>query len=184
MKHSILFSGHMIDAKDRAEPRFPANKENAAAGELRKKLLKKKETSKDKLCGIASGACGGDILFHELCIEMDIPTEIYLALPAGAFKKRSVAFAGKDWVRRFDVLVSILPVHILPGSDKKGPDKNVWERTNLWMLDLGLKNGGKNMTLIALWNGEDGDGEGGTKHMVEVAREQGAGIKIVDTNKL
>jgi hypothetical protein len=184
MKHSILFSGHMIDAKDRAGPRFPAGKENAAIGELRKYLLGEKEIAKDKLFGIAGGACGGDILFHELCIETGIPTEIYLALPVDEFKEKSVSFAGKGWDRRFDELISKLPFHILSGPGNNDEDKNVWERTNLWMLDLALKHGGKNMTLIALWNGETGDGEGGTKHMVEVAKEQGARVEIIDTNKL
>lgn len=184
MKHSILFSGHMIDAKDRTEPRFPAGKENAAILEMRKTLLKEKEIAKDKLFGIAGGACGGDIIFHELCIETGIPTEIYLALPVNKFKEKSVSFAGEDWERRFDELITKLPFHILPGTANNDEDKNVWERANLWMLDLALKYGGKNMTLIALWNGEAGDGEGGTKHMVKVAKEQGARVEIIDTNKL
>jgi len=184
MKHSLLFTGHMIDAKDRADPRFPANKENEAKREIEKYLLTEKEINKDELTGIASGACGGDILFHELCAKMDIPTEIYLALPVEDFKKESVSFAGKDWDMRFDKLVAKLPVHILPANDENNNEKNVWERTNLWMLNLALENGGENMTLIALWNGKGGDGEGGTEHMINIAKEQGARVEIIDTNKL
>ena len=40
------------------------------------------------------------------------------------------------------------------------------------------------MTLIALWDGKGGDGDGGTEHMVKVAKEKGAKVKIIDTNKL
>ena len=184
MKHSLLFTGHMIDAKDRADPRFPADKENEAKQEIEKYLLREKEINKDELTGIASGACGGDILFHELCAEMDVPTEMYLALPVDKFKEASVSFAGGDWDMRFDKLVAKLPVHMLPANDENNKEKNVWERTNLWMLDLALENGGENMTLIALWNGKGGDGEGGTEHMVKIAKQQGAGVKIIDTNKL
>ena len=184
MKHSLLFTGHMIDAKDRANPRFPADKETKARENIRNHLLKEKETAKDELRGIASGACGGDILFHELCIELGIPAEIYLALPTDQFKQESVSFAGNEWDIRFDKLIKKLPVHILPGSDENDKDKNVWASTNLWMLDAALESGGENMTLIALWDGKGGDGDGGTEHMVKVARDKGAKVKIIDTNKL
>ena len=183
MIHTILFSGHMIDAKDRDEPRFPANKENAARQEIRKYLLREKEMARDDLNGIASGACGGDILFHELCGELQIPTEMYLALPVDEFMKESVSFAGAGWDARFNILKEKLPVHILPEANEEN-DSNVWARTNLWMLNLALKNGGKNMTLIALWDSKGGDDDGGTEHMVNVAKEQGARVEIIDIKKL
>ena len=183
MNHSILFTGHMIDSKNRAAPRFPAIKENIAREEIKDRLIKEKETLKDKLKGIAGGACGGDILFHELCEELNIPTEIYLALPVEAFKKESVSFAGKEWEERFDRLIKKLPVYILPEPKDSNKD-NVWERANIWMLDSVLKNGGANMTLVALWDRKAGDGGGGTEHMVNVAKEQGAEVMIIDINKL
>src|SRR5690348_4490714 len=114
MKHAILFTGHMIDAKDRKMPRFPANKESAARKAIKKELEKEKEKYNDQLIGIAGGASGGDILFHELCREMNIPGEVYLALPSEEYKKASVSFAGKEWETRFDDLISKLPVKILP----------------------------------------------------------------------
>ena len=133
MNHWILFTGHMMDAEGRPEPRFPANKEKAARQELRKHLTKEKEATTSELKGIAGGACGGDILFHELCLELDIPTEMYLALPVEKFKEASVSFAGKEWDNRFDKLKEELPVYILP-EEKENDSFNVWERANLWML--------------------------------------------------
>ena len=184
MKYSLLFTGHMIDAKDRAVPRFPSIKENTARKEIRKYLLKEKEIAMGEINGIASGACGGDILFHELCEEIDIPTEMYLALRVTEFKKASVLFAGNDWDIRFDKLNEKIPVHILPDSKDNNNSQNVWERTNLWMLNIALENGGENMTLIALWDGKGGDGNGGTEHMVKIAKEQGARVSIIDINKI
>ena len=52
------------------------------------------------------------------------------------------------------------------------------------MLNKALENGGAHMTLIALWNGEGGDGKGGTEHMVNVAKEQGSKTRIIDITKL
>jgi hypothetical protein len=35
-----------------------------------------------------------------------------------------------------------------------------------------------------LWDGNAGDGGGGTEHMIKVAREHGAKTKIIDIKKL
>jgi hypothetical protein len=54
--------------------------------------------------GIAGGASGGDILFHEICAELGIPTRLLLALPRDPFIEESVAPAKGDWTKRFDRL--------------------------------------------------------------------------------
>ena len=172
----------MIDAKDRNVPRFPADKENAAREAIRKELKLEKENHKGKLMGIAGGAAGGDILFHELCAELNIPSEVYLALSMEKYKMQSVSFAGQEWESRFDHLTASLPVHILPGAT--GGDDSIWERTNLWMLDKALKDGGDQMTLIALWDGKSGDGEGGTEHLLRMAKDASAKTLIIDINTL
>jgi hypothetical protein len=55
-----------------------------------------------------------------------------------------------------------------------------WERTNIWMLHNALAHGGHNLTLLALWDGNNGDGPGGTWHMVDVAKKEKAEIRILD----
>ena len=184
MNHSILFTGHMIDEEEREEPRFPAIKEMAVRAELRKQLVEENVLAKKLLTGIAGGACGGDILFHELCEEIGIHTEIYLAIPIEEYKKKSVSFAGKKWDNRFDKLIKKLPVHILPLEKRKNVENNIWAVTNLWMLDHALKVEGKNMMLIALSDGKGGDGNGGTEHMINTAKDKGAKIKIININKI
>jgi hypothetical protein len=182
-KHTILFTGHMIDARDRKIPRFPADKEKAARVAIKRDLKKEKENHhNDRLIGIAGGASGGDILFHELCLELNIPSEIYLALPKEEYKEKSVSFAKQKWEERFEHLTTNLPVYIFPVGN--GDNDSIWKQTNLWMLDEALKGGGVNMTLIALWDGKGGDGEGGTEHMVRAAKESGAKTLIIDIKNL
>ena len=173
----------MIDAPQRKQPRFPAYKEISVQQEIEKYLLEEMKDKNHELTGIAGGACGGDILFHELCIDLKISSEIYLALPIEEFKKASVSFAGLEWEERFERLIKKRPVDILPvtSEDEKS---NVWERANIWMLNSALKNGGENMTLLALWDGKAGDGGGGTEHMINVAREQNASVRIIEIDKL
>ncbi len=184
MKHYILFTGHMIDAPGREVPRFPPNKEEKVRKEIKLQLLHQKLIATLPLQGIASGACGGDTLFHELCIELDIPSAIYLAAPAEEFKKGSVSFAGEKWSERFDHLLQQLPVHELPADKGDISNMNIYERTNEWMLEKVFSEGGKNMALLALWDGGGGDGKGGTAHMVNMAKEQGAEVEVIDIKKL
>lgn len=182
MKHIILFTGHMIDAPDRKTSRFPPSKEASVRIEILKALKNIKATKSGELVGIAGGANGGDILFHEVCDELDIHSEIYLALPENEYVGASVSFAGEHWEPRFRKLLE-RPLHIL-NYENRSTMGTVWERTNIWMLHNALANGGGNMTLLALWDGNNGDGPGGTWHMVEVAKKQKAEISILHINEI
>lgn len=186
-QHIILFTGHMIDKPDRPKPRFPASKETVAKKAIEEELKRATSNSQKKYLGIAGGACGGDILFHETAAELNIPTEVHLAFPKEEFIKHSVEFANKDWVQRFYNICNRVPVHILsappafPGDSEK---LDVWERSNRWMLHQALQNGGDHMTLLALWNGDKGDGTGGTEHMVKTIEKDGGKAMIISTRKL
>ena len=172
----VLFTGHMIDAPGRKEPRFPPQQEG---------------TARDTPPGaIAGGASGGDLLFQELCAELGIASELYLALPPADFIAASVAPGGAGWVDRFNAAYDRLPKEQLadskelPGWLQGKANYDIWQRNNLWMLHNALALGRDRVTLIALWDGKTGDGPGGTEHMVDKARARGAKIVILDTKTL
>lgn len=187
----LLFTGHRIDDPGRTQPRFPVNKEDVARQAIKDIILTDRDEADDGIAfGIAGGASGGDILFHEVCLEIGIPTRLYLALPEDHFCRESVQSAGPQWVERYNHLCARLSKRILGDSKElpnwlvEKPDYDIWQRNNLWMLHNALALGGRNVTLIALWNGEEGEGSGGTKDMVERARQRGAKTLILDTNTL
>ena len=189
-RHYLLFTGHMIDKKDRATPRFPESIEGTVRATIKEAVQSQKDKYGDRLKAIAGGACGGDILFHEVCAELGVEAELFLVLPREKFIVESVEFAGNKWVDRFDDLFQKLPKKILsttkelPKWLQSKPDYNIWERNNLWMLNSALVCGGINMTMIGLWDGQGGDGAGGTQHMVQAAKARGAKTIVLDINSL
>ena len=96
----VLFTGHMVDRPDRPadKARFPRTREAEAKARaaieeaLRGELAEAGGVS----LGIAGGACGGDILFHEVCKTLGIPTQLYLALPPDQFQVESVQHGGPN----------------------------------------------------------------------------------------
>ena len=153
-------------------------------------VRKEKEIANGNVMGLSGGASGGDILFHEVCEELNIPSQMYLVLPKNEYIKASVADSGAEWIDRFNRLYDKLKAKTLTDSDrlprwlraKKNYD--IWQRSNLWMLHNALSISQDQLTLIALWNGATGDGPGGTEDMVERAKNRGARFIHLDTKKL
>lgn len=199
----LLFTGHRVDTPDRPTPRFPPRSEararemirGAVAAELARSAREADggTAGAPPVRGISGAASGGDILFLEVCREMGIPCEVHLALPRDRYVERSVADT-PGWVERFDRLLAVLPVRVLAEDDElprwiRGggrSEASIWQRSNLRMLAdaLDAAHDAAHLTLIALWNGRQGDGPGGTRDMIGIARERGARTVILDAKEL
>jgi hypothetical protein len=185
----VLFSGHQVDSPGRP-PRFPPDrdKEQSARDAIREALAE--EIARyGGVVGIAGAASGGDILFHEVCLQLGIPTRLMLALPPDVYITESVAPGGDDWVRRFNVILERYPNPPVLADSKERPswlpvdgEYSIWQRNNLWLLNAAVVAGGENVTLLALWNGEPDRGPGGTANMIEIAQARGVVTKILDSN--
>jgi hypothetical protein len=193
----LLFTGHRLDAEDRVAkgraPRFPAAAEGEARRMIAEAVTLECAAAEGEVVGLAGVASGGDILFHEVCAEAGIKTQLYIVGSRDAYVQASVLDGGPEWVERFNALWDTLPSRVLGNSQgslelprwlQPASDYNVWERSNRWMLNNALVYGAKYVTLIALWNGQEGDAPGGTKDMVETARERGAKTVILDAAPL
>lgn len=185
----ILFTGHRIDAPGRKVPRFPGDKENDAREIILNAVSEQKLKTNGNLLCISGCACGGDILFHEVCKQLDIPTKIYLAIPVAEYIRASVADGGSVWIERFKALVKNNDPQVLSETGelpkwlqtKQG--YGIWQRSNLWMLHHALAISKDDLVLIALWNGDIGDDAGGTEDMVKRTQERGATFIHLDTRQ-
>jgi hypothetical protein len=178
-----LFSGHMIDAPGRAKPRFPPDKEPVAASALASALVDL-DISPPDLC-ICGGACGGELLFAEAALKRGARLELYLPFEEPTFLEKSVDFADADWRARFLAAKARAALHVAPrelGPPQEGEDPS--ERNNRRMLDAAMRFGAERLNFVALWNGEGGDGPGGTRHMMEEVRNRGGRTVWLDTTKL
>lgn len=172
MAVSLLFTGHMIDLPNRPKPRFPASLEQAARlriGEAIESALPDLSAPKEAL-GFASGARGGDILFHEECRSRGIGTVIVLPFEADEFVKSSVEGVGDEWPTRFWNLWNATPPDRQCVLSLAPTDEKAYALCNTKLLEMARQNG--HTHLIALWDGKGGDGPGGTADLVSRLGEE------------
>jgi hypothetical protein len=182
-RKAVLFSGHMIDAPGREKPRFPPDKEPAAARAIASALSDLDLGPRD-FC-ICGGACGGDLLFAEAALARSARLELYIPFDESTFLEKSVDFAGDNWRARYFAAKARATLHVLPferGPTRAGEDP--YERNNRWMLEAASRFGPDKVHFVCLWNGERGDGPGGAQHMMEEVQKAGGRAHWLDTRKL
>ena len=186
LRRVILFSGHMVDAPGRATPRFPPALVPEAAQRIAAALAALDAGPAD--LGLTQGAAGGDLLFAEAAQARGMALQFLQPFEEAEFIERSVrpVCDGDDWVARYRAVAARLanPPQVMPAPTAGAAPPcdardNPFERCNRWLLDTALARGGDQVWLLCLWDGQSGDGAGGTAHMVgEVQRHHGHVIHI------
>jgi hypothetical protein len=189
----VVATGHRADAHSRPLPgRFPntATCIDKAKGWLREALQAEKAETAGTLYGIAGAASGVDLLFHEVCKELGIPSKVCLPIPTEDYRRESVADGGPEWVEKFNQFIAENPPVILSDSDELPPwaegikDYGVFQRGNIWNMQDALLRPNADVTLIALWNQKAGEGPGGTADMVNLAKSHGAKVREQNSDEL
>lgn len=189
----FLFSGHMVDAPGRKEPRFPADKEPVAAAAIDQALSD--EGASDQDLALTQGAAGGDLLFAEAALKRGLRLQLLLPLPEPDFIEASILRSadGETWRKRYFQVrdhALCLPPRVMPDVlgplpvDHLGNSMNEFERCNQWLLYSALACGIARTRFVCLWNGTGGDGPGGTQHMVQEVRRRTGKVTWLDTRKL
>jgi tetratricopeptide (TPR) repeat protein len=181
----FLFSGHMIDAPDRREPRFPPDKEPIASKAIDEKLDALGAGPQD--VALCSGSCGGALLFAEACLARGLKLEVRIPFDEPTFIRNSVAFAPGNWTDRFYQVKGNSNTKLLVMPDELGPtpkSANPYARNNLWELYAALSWGPDKVRFMCLWNRKGGDGPGGTEHMYETVQKYSGRVYVLDTNSL
>jgi hypothetical protein len=123
-------------------------------------LEQRKASTSALLYGISSVAAGGDLLFAECCIQLEMPLCVLLPLPAEEFRKD---FDESSWSRAEQVMSQAASVEVAGGNQIR----------SACYYECGIETVQRSRMLLALWNGGPSQGLGGTEDVVSFARELG-----------
>lgn len=110
--------------------------------------------------GVSSAAAGGDQIFAESCLELDIPIRILLPKPVEQFRND---FDAAGWLRTEKILERAISVQVTGTSQDRKEQ----------YYDCGIQTVTESQLLLALWDGELSRGKGGTQEMVSFAKKTG-----------
>lgn len=161
-----VFSGHLIDAPARSEPRFPPQAEESVRTRLRSVVHDRRIAF-----GYASCACGGDVLFLEEVLAAGGKVVVAPPLPLETAIKRSVANAPGDWEGRLRAILAHPSATLVEAeTDETGEnDAIVYSFCNRHLFGLALlkaKELGFPLRGVCVWDGKTGATPGGTSSAV------------------
>ncbi|MGY5205343.1 patatin-like phospholipase family protein [Nocardia gipuzkoensis] len=158
---TVVVSGPMVDTPDRARLRFPPSEVNRVAAEIRRVFAQwGVVTSSTVLTG---GSRGADILASEAALARGARLVLCLAQTPERFEQTSVALPGTDWADRFRKLLPRAAMEVVPQvtSDSNG---EIYAATNARLVARAQALDPHPHVLL-VWNGEGGDGPGGTRDL-------------------
>lgn len=126
-------------------------------------LAEKKGSTTEILYGVSSVASGGDLLFAESCITLNIPLRVLLPLPQEDFRKD---FDASTWSRAEQAMRSAISIEVVGNDDLR--EERYYE--------CGLETVQQSQLLVALWNGQPAQGLGGTGEIAAFAGRIGRGV--------
>jgi class 3 adenylate cyclase/tetratricopeptide (TPR) repeat protein len=177
----VVFAGHMIDQPSRPQPRFPASPEMEEA--VYRSIIGWLRTQSG-LIGYASAACGSDILFLEAILELNGEAHVVLPYDPETFGRDSVSIVpGADWATRFEKVLSRATQVVQASGTKMDVGSISYDYANLVLHGLAtVRSGELDTALVALavWDGREGDGPGGTAAVVR--RWHHLGLPVVQIN--
>jgi class 3 adenylate cyclase/tetratricopeptide (TPR) repeat protein len=178
----VLFSGHMIDLPGRDPPRFPPTAERAVADAIRSWLL-----ANNGLIGVSSAARGADLLFLEAIHDLGGEAHIVLPYEIDEFVEDSVALAGAgDWLVRFERRVNSSRV-VYASSSRPLIDGLAHDYANRIVQGLGQLRAREldtDLLALAVWDGQPGDGHGGTESAVRLWQRHDIAVHRVEIEAL
>ena len=110
--------------------------------------------------GVSSAATGGDLLFAESCLELEIPLRILLPLSKEEFRKD---FDAAAWLRAEEVMSKAVSVEVTGNRETR----------NEAYYECGIETVQQSQLMMTLWDGESSRGMGGTQEIKDFAQEMG-----------
>ena len=178
----VVFAGHLIDRPDRSSARFPQTLEPAVRDAIDAKVAALRPGF-----GYASAGCGGDILFLESLARIGAVSQVVLPYNREQFRRDSVDFvAASNWSERYDQALARAAEVVLASDHPIGGGMSYEYGFRLLDGAAQVKADDLDTDLIclALWDGQPGDGRGGTASSVEHWQRAKRTIELIDLTAL
>ncbi len=173
-----IFIGHLTDAPDRTQARFPESMVPLVRERLAACLA-----AQGTRIGYASAARGGDLLFLRSLQEMGAETHVVLPFEVETFRAHSVETSAEPvWTARFrEALADARSVHIA-SQRSSATDPLTFEfalRILVGLAKLRARVLEVEVRAIVMWDLLPGDGSGGTAWAVQELLRQGIPIENI-----
>lgn len=183
LKRVVVFAGHTIDRPGRPRPRFPAELEAEVARQIRQRL-----DDLDAGWGYSSAAYGADILFLEAMADRGAEVSVVLPYDVERFVRTRVAVVpGGDWEGRFRRVIARSGVRLVVASEgiiEGGIARQFVSSFIFGLAGIRAWQLGAELAPLAVWDGQPGDGPGGTATTVARWRAFGCDATVIDTSAL
>jgi len=166
----LVFSGHRLDAPDSAIERFPPAWERSARNQIRAHIAKLAPGF-----GYCSAMCGSDILFIEEMLDYGAEVHVYLPFAASRFAEEYVAYAGNDWLERFQAVLARVDSVTTVGEWDIGLNDRNHEFCSLYSFGAALlqhRSTRCDLHGLTVWDGVD-NRSSGTAAVVNMWRQYG-----------
>jgi class 3 adenylate cyclase len=178
-----VFAGHLIDHPARPVPRFPPGLEEDVRRQVHERLAQHGVGF-----GYSSAANGGDILFLEGLIAMGAESHIVLPYNREQFREDSVDFIpGTNWAERYRSVLE-RATEVVTASEQRMLGGAMSYEYGFLLLDgtaaVRAEELETELVCLAVWDGEHGDGRGGTATSIDHWRRAQRKIDIIDLRAL
>jgi class 3 adenylate cyclase/tetratricopeptide (TPR) repeat protein len=174
-----VFAGHRIDEPGRELPRFPENRAESVKEGIRVHLLETRAR-----IGFSSAASGSDILFLEAMQSLGGRTYIVLPCNQEQFIEESVG-SSDSWVARFQAVVKRAAEVIIVSPSRLSIGSVAYDFASDVLYGQALsasRQNGTKLFHLAVWDGREGDGRGGTADIINLWRQRTDDITVVGPN--
>jgi class 3 adenylate cyclase/tetratricopeptide (TPR) repeat protein len=166
----LVFCGHRLDSERAVVERFPPESEASVRREIRCRI----EALRPGF-GFCSAMCGSDILFIEEMIDYGAEVHVFLPFPASRFAEEYVAYAGSDWLTRFQAALDRVDSVTTVGEWDIGLNDRTHEFCGLYALGAALlqqRNSRCDLRGLTVWDGSE-DPASGTHSVIAAWRGYG-----------
>lgn len=175
----IALAGRRIDEVNAPYKRFPANSISLVKEKLRRFFLDHMVTHL-----VCSGACGADLLAHDIAGEMGIRRTMILPFDAKSFRSTSVTDRPGEWGRMYDKMLKEISLSNLKILNYDQADSRAYEKTNEEILNYAETLGNDNQVKVGaliIWEGKSKDSNDTTLHFKLMAEKRSLRILEIIT---